>query len=182
MSHYPKRQFMVDEWQVLKALIEQFPLATLVDESHQVCFLPLMVSEGELVLSGHAAVYNPILLNHGKSITAVFSGQDYYISPNLVSDQVVPTWNYQRVVIKGTLKVIEDPAQAWDWMKQQVKGVEQPQATPWDADSLSLEQQLKLMKQIQVFTISIDSYVGNFKLSQHKSQAHQDAIKAALNL
>jgi transcriptional regulator len=182
MSHYPKRQFTVQEWPVLQTLIEQFPLATLVDESHQVCFLPLMVSEGELILSGHAAVYNPILKNQGRSVTAIFNGTDHYISPNLVPDQVLPTWHYQRVVIKGTLNIIQDPAEAWSWMKQQVKLVEQPQATPWDADSLSEEQQRKLMKQIQVFTISIDSYVGNFKLSQHKPQAHQNAIKAALNL
>ncbi|WMN61826.1 FMN-binding negative transcriptional regulator (plasmid) [Pseudoalteromonas xiamenensis] len=180
MKRYPKRQFIETNPNELVKVMLAFPLATIVDHHQNVVFVPLQPDELGTQLSGHVAAYNPLVNADGQDIVIVFSGEDDYISPNLVPNQYLPTWHYKKVIVKGTLNTIKDPRLAWHELVKQVEHVEQTESSPWKANSLSLEEQAMLMKQIQVFTIDIDSIEGHFKLSQHKSTEHQLAIRDAL--
>ncbi|WP_462172389.1 FMN-binding negative transcriptional regulator [Pseudoalteromonas xiamenensis] len=180
MKRYPKRQFIETNLSELINVILAFPLATIVDHHRNVVFIPLQPDELGTQLSGHVAAYNPLVNADGQEVVVVFSGEDDYISPNLVSNQYLPTWHYKKVIVRGKLSIIQDPTLAWLELVKQVEHVEQTESSPWKADSLNLQEQRMLMKQIQVFKIDIDSIEGNFKLSQHKSTEHQFAIRDAL--
>jgi transcriptional regulator len=130
-------------------------------------------------------------------ITLIFHGEDDYISPNDVSDEVramqtVPTWNYSKVHVTGQLiefKNIDDKYQQLLLMsnyfehkkvKQGLTSAEKNIAwsladsvnkSSQEQPSLMNEQINHMLKAITVFSFTIDKVEGHFKLSQNKNTA-----------
>ncbi|MFC3031563.1 FMN-binding negative transcriptional regulator [Pseudoalteromonas fenneropenaei] len=173
---YPKRQFQVDDPLPLQQLIARFPLATVIYAAQEFCLLPLYLDVATGRLLGHCARYNPLTNQNGNTVRVIFHGESEYISPNLLPSQKLPTWHYQAVAITGTFEAVTDAEAAWHNMVAQTDYFEATQPTPWLAYSMSAQDQAMLMKQIQVFAIHIDDMQGNFKLSQHKSNEHREAL------
>ncbi|CCQ09203.1 Transcriptional regulator [Pseudoalteromonas luteoviolacea B = ATCC 29581] len=180
MQNYPNKHFIETDLASLYELIERFPLATLICHSHDAVFLPLQLSACKTKLFGHAAKNNPVLGHTTEPLNVIFHGESYYVSPNLVPQQTLPTWHYKTVHVKGTLSRFDTDASAWENLAKQVRYFEQSEETPWQADSLSTKQRTALLQHIDVFSIDIFSIKGHFKFSQNKSREHQNAIAHAI--
>ena len=94
-------------------VIKSYPLGTIISVKNDEPFishLPLIYREHDGKLIGHIDKFNPQakLLNGSRPITIIFSGPQCYISPSIYSTTQLPTWNYIKVHLKGTVTEIKD--------------------------------------------------------------------------
>jgi len=93
-------------------VIKAYPLATVFsvkDNEPLVTHMPLIYRESDGKLIGHIDIYNPQtkLMRDDNDLTIIFSGPQCYISPSVYTTTQLPTWNYIKVHLKGTVKAIE---------------------------------------------------------------------------
>jgi len=184
----------------LKRFIADNPFGSLISNGDSLKSTPIMLLlkeiNGELILQGHLARYNTQWqdLEVPNEVLVVFSGPNHdYISPRYYTTQqnVVPTWDYEMVQVRGIPKIILNPSERLSQMTQLVNSAEASvvasskncpfATTPWellpsvDQDYLNLE-----LRDIVVFTISVVEMEGRFKLSQNKSSETKGRIQACL--
>ncbi len=73
--------------------------------------LPFIVDRKQNKLYGHFAVNNPQLsfLEKADDLIVVFNGANSYISPNwYVSQEMVPTWNFETVHVSGKARLVDN--------------------------------------------------------------------------
>lgn len=163
-------------------VIKNYPLATAIsvkDDEPFVTHLPLIYREdGKLI--GHIDKFNPQteLLKDDKPITIIFSGPQCYISPSIYSTTQLPTWNYIKVHLKGTVKRIESKEALKTSLIKMTEFLEAPEHKyVLEADNPSMDRNLDYIK---MFEISIDEWEGKFKLSQDKNPIDIANAKAEL--
>lgn len=158
-------------------VIKAYPLATVVSISENepyITHIPLVYKDNILV--GHIDKFNPHaeLLKDGKDVTVIFSGPDCYISPSIYTTKQLPTWNYIKVHLKGTVKAIESKEALKNSLIEMTEFLESPEHKyVLDADNKRMEAALDY---INMFEITITDWEGKFKLSQDKKTA--DKINA----
>ena len=151
-------------------VIKQYPLATVIsvkDNQPFITHLPLVLEDEKLI--GHIDKFNPQaeLLKNDLPVTVIFNGPDAYISPSLFKSKQLPTYNYIRVHLKGTVIEIENKNALKSSLIKMTELLEQPKHNyVLDANNKSMERNLDYIK---MFEISIDSWEGKFKLSKDKS-------------
>ena len=194
MINYPPQQHQDDNREHMIAVINRYPLATLVsvkDNAPLISHLPLIYSEGKLI--GHLDIYNPQadLLKDNTAVTVIFSGPQCYISPSIYSTTQLPTWNYITVHIKGTVKEITDPENIIKSMLDMTTFLETPEHNYiLEPDNARMAQFISYVKG---FEIDITHWEGKFKLSQDKKpidiesarneliRANQESIKVFID-
>jgi transcriptional regulator len=143
--------------------------------------LPLVVKdEGPHgLLEGHFARAN----RHweflsGRETLAVFSGPHSYVSPTLYADPLsVPTWNYIAIHAYGTLELIEDEAGKEAVLASLIDAHEPAYAPKWGEMPESFRR--AMLAGIVAFRIPIQRIEGKFKISQNRSPAERNGIRAA---
>lgn len=163
-------------------VIKTYPLATVISvENNQpfITHLPLIYNEfGKLI--GHIDKQNPqaSLLRNNLPITVIFSGPQCYISPSIYTTTQLPTWNYIKVHLKGTVKAIESK----DALKESIIKMTAFLEAPEHKYVLEPDNQRMTgaLDYIDMFEISIDTWEGKFKLSQDKKP--QDIANAKAEL
>lgn len=184
MADYPPKHYLEDHWKYHLEIIRLFPLAAVIsiDSSSQpvITHFPLIWQPTERSiygkLIGHADANNPhlSLLNNNVGVTAIFSGPDTYISPNDYFNNLLPTWNYIKVHIKGRANWLSREAehQSFIDMCNYFEGLRDT------GYKLKFEDKRipELLPYIRGFEIIIDSSNGKFKLAKEKSGV--DKIKA----
>ena len=185
---YIPEPFRVEDSQTLYQFIEQHNFATIVsggkkpDATHLPFLLDLDRSERGTLLA-HFARANP----HWKAFAeddealVIFQGPHCYVSPAWYDNQVtVPTWAYSTVHVRGSVRLLDTPAE----VKPLVERLVEYHERTWDlanADPL-IEQ---LLKMIVGFEIPIASMEGKFKFNQNTSEADQrgviDALSSSMN-
>lgn len=125
-------------------------------------------------------------LQAGAGPLVVFQGVDNYITPSWYATKqetgkVVPTWNYAIVQVRGTARVIDDPA----WLRTQVEALtgehEKPRGEQWavgDAPDGYIASQLKGIIGVEIEITAID---GKWKVSQNRPAADVARVAAALD-
>ena len=163
-------------------VVKSYPLATVIsikNNSPYVTHLPLIYNEaGKLI--GHIDKFNPHadLLRDSNKVTIIFSGPQCYISPNVYSTTQLPTWNYIKVHLKGTVKAIDSKEALKESLITMTSFLEAPEHKYiLDSDNPRMEAALNYIK---MFEISIDSWEGKFKLSQDKKTKDIELAKAEL--
>ena len=161
-------------------VIKTYPLATLISVKNNIPFithLPLIYNEsGKLI--GHIDIHNPQieLLKDNNEVTLLFSGPQCYISPSIYTSTQLPTWNYIKVHLKGTVKRIESNKALKQSLITMTEFLEAPK------NKYVLEPGNPRMKAalnyIKMFEIEITHWEGKFKLSQDK---HPRDIENARN-
>lgn len=166
---------------VMADLVRRHPLGLLVVagpaglQASPVPFLLREPSQG-LRLVAHVARANPLWreLQQAPQCLVVFQGAAAYVSPSwypskAVTHQVVPTWNYETVQLRGQATVIHDI----QWLREQVQQVtdhlEQQRPQPWqvaDAPPPFIDAQLRALVGIE---IAVSSWQGKWKMSQNRS-------------
>lgn len=193
---YPPKKHQDNDQLHLIEVIKTFPLATLIsvkDNQPLITHLPLIYRETDGKLIGHVDIYNPQtkLLKDNNAITIIFYGPQCYISPSIYTTTQLPTWNYIRVHLSGTVTKIESK----DALKQSLITMTQFLEAPdhkyiLHPDNPRLDKNLDYIK---LFEIEIKTWEGKFKLSQDKLpkdienarqqliKSNQDSIKAFLD-
>lgn len=154
-------------------VIRNYPLATIISVENNeplTTHLPLVYrDDGKLI--GHIDIYNPQaqLLRDNLPITIIFYGPQCYISPTVYGTTQLPTWNYIRVHLKGTVKAIESRDALRESLIKMTEFLEAPEYKyVLEPDNPSMERALDYIK---MFEISITDWEGKFKLSQDKRRS-----------
>ncbi|WP_298760290.1 FMN-binding negative transcriptional regulator [uncultured Psychroserpens sp.] len=192
--NYPPKHHQDNNKDHLIEVIKTYPLATVISvENNQplITHLPLILENGKLI--GHIDIYNPQanLLKEGNAVTLLFSGPECYISPSVYGTTQLPTWNYIKVHLKGTVEAIESKAALKQSLITMTKFLEAPDHKYiLEPDNPRLDRNLDYIK---MFEITITDWEGKFKLSQDKKpsdtkfareeliRANQESIKQFLD-
>ena len=183
---YPPPHHQDDSIDRMKEVIKAYPLATVIsvkNSSPLVTHMPLIYRESDGKLIGHIDIFNPQtpLMRDDNELTIIFSGPDCYISPSVYSTTQLPTWNYIKVHLKGTVEAIESKEALKESLIKMTEFLEAPDHKyVLDADNKRMEGNLDYIK---MFEINITNWEGKFKLSQDKRKqdrinAYEELIKA----
>ncbi len=163
-------------------VIKTYPLATIISVKNNnplITHVPLIYREdGKLI--GHIDTFNPQaeLLANNNDLTIMFSGPQCYISPSIYSTVQLPTWNYIKVHLKGTVKAIKSKEALKESIINMTKFLEgKEQKYVLEPDN---QRMIGALDYINMFEITIDSWEGKFKLSQDKKPQDIENAKAEL--
>lgn len=190
---YNPKHFEEPRLDVMRALIQARPLATLVTLSPaglSANHIPLHLRDDGSqygVLVGHVARANPIWKDHRMDVDAlaIFQGPDAYITPSdyatkRETGKVVPTWNYAVVHASGPLRVIDEP----DWVRAQLEALTEQNeaqfAEPWQVGDAPRDYTDKLVGAIVGIEIPIALLAGKWKVSQNQPEANRAGVIAGL--
>ena len=182
MNYPPKHHQDSDKLHLIE-VIKNYPLATIIsvkDDEPFISHLPLIYREEDRKLIGHIDKYNPQvkLLNGNKPITIIFSGPQCYISPSIYDTTQLPTWNYIKVHLKGTVSEIKDELMIKESLVKMAVFLEAPD----HKYKLTIDNPRMhgLINYIKGFEINITNWEGKFKLSQDKKPKDIANAKAEL--
>lgn len=185
--HCPKA-FEENRPDVLLALIQQYPLATIISHSQQgleVNVVPVLVKqeEGKIVLRGHMAKNNVQLqaLAYSETVLWVFHGPNAYVSPawypsKQLHGKVVPTWNYMLVEAQGQVKVFTDADELLHLVTAMTNEHEQQRVSPWQVDDAPAKYVQSQLRGIVGIEMEVSQLRGKFKLSQNRSDEDQCGV------
>jgi len=143
------------------------------DGAPLISHIPFQLSDDGTYLEAHLVRSNPILRLIGEGIEAVIavSGSDAYISPDWYGvDNLVPTWNYIAVHLRGQLKqlshselhgVLERLSGAMETRLEDKK--------PWTIDKMDEQVYERMQRQILPIAMDVTEINGTWKLGQNKS-------------
>ena len=180
---YPPPHHQDHDQQHMLEVIKSYPLATIIsvkDQAPLITHLPLVYRESDHKLIGHIDIYNPQteLLKNDNELTIIFTGPQCYISPSVYATTQLPTWNYIRVHLKGTVKAIESKDALKESLIIMTEFLEQPN------HKFILEpdnpRMAHFLDYIKMFEITITSWEGKFKLSQDKRKTDIKLAKEEL--
>ena len=186
---------------LLAAVLADSPFITLITAVHgemRIEHLPVLLTADGKALCGHLAAGNALIRAlrprgveahgpHGSQwpYTAVVHGPQHYISPNWYASKsgnpnVVPTWNYVSLDVRGTLRLRPEP----DWLEAQLRQMtdvfEARVGEDWALDDAPAEYRAGLYRGIVGVELQIESLGATCKASQKKSQPDQASVLAAL--
>jgi transcriptional regulator len=148
-------------------------------------FLPMLYDEQAGALQGHVARNNPHWRVATGASMVIAHGPDAYVRPGyhlskLEHGRVVPTWNYVTAHVYGELVVHDDV----EWVRSLVSRLtarhEEPEAEPWSMSDAPAEYVAGQLRAIVGVELVIERVEAKSKLSQNKSAADQDSVRAAL--
>jgi len=180
---YPPKHHQDPDTLHMLEVIKSYPLATVIsveDNQPYITHLPLIYRESDGKLIGHIDIYNPQtkLMQGNKELTIIFSGPQCYISPSVYTTTQLPTWNYVKVHLKGTVKAIDNKDALVESLVKMTEFMEAPEHKyVLEADNPRMEGAIDYIK---MFEITIDSWEGKFKLSQDKKTIDTANAKAEL--
>ena len=180
--HIPS-QFKEVNLDKLHKLIQDFPLGTLItstdgllDASH----IPFYLEElkcGRVTLQSHVARTNPLWEScaNGQEVLLIFHGPNAYVSPNFYpskkeAGKVVPTWNYSVVHVRGRIYFKHESAWIMKLLSNLSNFHEVSQNSPWSVSDAPADFTQKLVQAVVGLEVVIENIVGNFKLSQNKTE------------
>jgi len=166
----------------IERFVDEHPLATVVlvaDGQPYVDHIPFMrvsglTSGGQLI--AHVAKANMIwkLIDQNPSVVLVFTGASAYVSPSFypskaVNHEVVPTWNYAGVHLRGKLRYSHDDGDKRLVVDRLTQKMETARAVPWSVTDAPLAYIAKMLTGIVALTFQLESVEAKFKASQNKS-------------
>ncbi len=195
---YIPPQFRQDDPAVLAGVVATHPFAALVlaDEAQMQCVHLPFLRFGETGrpehwrFESHLARANPVaqVLADGRETQAIliFTGPDAYVSPRWyvdARDTSVPTWNYQAVHVRGTVRLAGegDP----DWLDRHLHDLIDTNqgrigGDPFDWDHLPAKQITAMKAAIVGIELLPDRIEGIEKLGQNKTSADRGGVIAGL--
>ena len=190
---YIPSHFAEDSPEVLRALIEAYPLGALVMhtddglEANHIPFefVPPTPAAPFGILRAHVARANALWRKDGAPVLVLFQGPEGYVSPALyaekpVSGKVVPTWNYAVVHAQGVLRSVDDAEWLLPLLTRLTNQHEASREHPWAVADAPPEYIATLRKAIVGIEIVLTRLEGKFKLSQNRPQADQFAVAGAV--
>jgi transcriptional regulator len=187
--HLPAH-FEVTDTALLFQVVRRHPLATWATVAgglpvvNHVPFW-LDTSRGEQgTLVAHVSRANPIWRTPAPSVLAFHAG-DAFVSPSWYPGKrqhgkVVPTWNYAVVHAHGCPRPIEDRGELMAIVTRLTDSHEAAQTLPWRVDDAPPDYIERMLGAIVGIEITVQRWVGKFKLSQNRDAADHGGVVAAL--
>jgi len=178
---YPPKHHQDNNINHMVDVIKTYPLATVIsvsDNSPLITHLPLIFDNNKLI--GHIDIYNPQakLLKDNNEVNVLFSGPECYISPSVYGTTQLPTWNYIKVHLKGTVEAIESKEALKQSLISMTEFLEAPDHKyVLEPDNPRLDRNLNY---IEMFEITITQWEGKFKLSQDKKPSDTEFAREEL--
>ncbi|MDE1994741.1 MAG: FMN-binding negative transcriptional regulator [Rhizobiaceae bacterium] len=186
---YQPPHFREDDLEAQHALIRAHPLGLLItsgDGDINANAIPFHLDAGlsaKGTLQAHVARANKQWqeIRDGAKVLVVFQGADSYVTPSWYATKqetgkVVPTWNYAIVQVRGSARIVDDPA----WLRVQIDRLtgerEGSRQHPWavsDAPADFVGAQIKGIIGIEIEIAEID---GKWKVSQNRPAADQKGV------
>jgi transcriptional regulator len=190
---YIPKKFQQSDITALKALVVEYPFATLISSSElgvEANHMPLMLKkvDGKDVLQGHIAKANPLWKNIAEKseVLIVFNGPNCYISANyyptkMVTGKAVPTWNYVAVHVKGLISFVHDNIWNLNLLDSLTTHHEAQQPLPWSIADAPKEYIDKMLPAVVGIEIDITSIIGKWKVSQNQVGINKQGIFNSLS-
>lgn len=183
--HYPPAHHQEGNYHNIVQLMQMYPLATInscLERTIESTHTPLVYQPNNQLghLIGHMDKYNP-QIEHFKQVNDVqiiFNGPQVYISPSVYSTTQLPTWNYFKAHLKGTLTLENDREKVRQSLINMTAFLEGDQPNyVLDANNPRMEAALDY---IVGFKIEITAWEGKYKISQDKKKEDQQRAKTAM--
>ena len=133
----------------------------------------------------HLVRVNPLARHLGGGPTGallIVSGPDGYVSPDWYGEaQMVPTWNYVAVHLRGELRLLDDTAlrPILDRLSHTFETRLAPKP-PWKTDKVDDALLTRMMRQIVPVEMSLKTVESTVKLNQNRSAAARAGAAAAV--
>ncbi len=154
------------------------------DDGPLIAHIPFQLSTDGTYLEAHLVRSNPIaraLKEPQKAVVAV-NGGDGYISPDWYgTENLVPTWNYVAVHLRGSLRLLPD-SELRGILERLSDNLETrifPKPV-WKLDKVSDDALGKMLRQIVPIAMDVESVDGTWKLAQNKPDDERIAAADAL--
>lgn len=137
--------------------------------------VPFLISPDGTYLEAHVMRSNPIARALGTPKTALLtiSGPDAYISPDWYGDpNLVPTWNYVAVNLRGSLRLLPDADLRG--VLERISDEFEARLAPkpvWKIDKVDGDALGRMMRMIVPIRLDISDVDSTWKLGQNKSDA-----------
>ena len=144
---------------------------------------PFVLDEGRVL--AHLVRVNPLARHLGSGparALLIVSGPDGYVSPDWYGEpQLVPTWNYVAVHLRGELRLLDDAAlrPVLERLSETFEARLAPKP-PWKTDKVDDGLLARMMRQIIPIELSVDTVDSTFKLNQNRSDSARAHAAAAL--
>lgn len=182
--YIPAHYKQTDQAEILQ-FMQRFSFGVLVtapDGLPEATHLPFVVktSESGVKLLTHVARANKQWMDiERQKVLVIFSEPHAYVSPaHYEQVQNVPTWNYMAVHAYGQARVIDDPDSIFPLLEQTINTYDPGYLAQWK--SLPESFQVKMIKGILAFEITVTDLQAKEKLSQNKKETEQKRIADAL--
>ena len=145
--------------------------------------VPFVLDEDRVL--AHVVRANPLARHLGRGpadALLIVSGPDGYVSPDWYGEpQLVPTWNYVVVHLRGELRLLDDGAlrPILDRLSHDFETRLAPKP-PWKTDKVDDGLLAGMMRQIVPLEMSLESIDSTAKLNQNRSDAARAGAAAAL--
>jgi transcriptional regulator len=93
----------------------------------------------------------------------------------------VPTWNYIAVHVRGQARLIEDEAGLLQLVSRLSAAHEAGRERPWAVSDAPRDYIDSMLRAIVGFALPIQRIQGQWKLSQNRTVADRDGVRAGLN-
>jgi len=179
---YTPKHFAVTDRPAQLALIERYPFGTLITARAgvvRISTLPFLIDAGGAHLRAHLARANPHWreFNDADDVVVSFVGPNAYVSPNWYrSSNMVPTWNYVVVEVRGRIELLESRDAKLDVVDRLSARHEADLPNPWRSAKMDPVLRDKLLDAIVAFRIQIVQIEAKSKLSQNRTP---DDVRAA---
>ena len=190
---YTPTPFKESRVPVLQAFMRRHPFATMVavvSGALDAVDVPLLIdpAAGPLGgLRGHIAKANPLWreVADGAEVLAIFRGAHGYVSPRWYPSKrehgrVVPTWNYEVVHSRGTIRWVHEPTWVRDLVSDLTDQHEAGRADAWSLNDAPEDYVAGMLIAVVGFEVLITSLTGQMKLSQNKSHTDRAGVVAGL--
>lgn len=190
---YVPAVFTETDRRAIDSLLDRHPLATVVlvhDGRAQVDHVPfarLAAAEAGGSLVAHVSKSNDTwrMIGDGCEAMLVFTGASAYISPSLypskkTTHEVVPTWNYATVHLRGRLICSHERAAKLDIVERLTRMMESGRSEPWavsDAPAAYIE---KMLAGVVALRFEIETVAAKFKASQNRSTEDRHGVVGGL--
>jgi len=185
---YLPRHFQVEELPRLHALIRANALATMVcivDGALEANHVPVLLDDdgGDGRMRFHLARANPAAaaLDGQRDALFVFRGEESYVSPDWYrSENMVPTWNYAAVHVRGVPRPLDDDALHALLVDLSADQEARLAKRPWTTDKLPDDLYARMRRAIVGFEMTIAHIEGKWKMGQNRSAADREGVREAL--
>jgi transcriptional regulator len=178
----------------IAAFVAAHPLATLVsieDGRPVVDHLPVLCADrlapgGTLI--AHTSKSNPTwrLGERGAEAVVAFTGASAYVSPSFYpskarTHEVVPTWNYVAVHVRGTLACTHDHDTKRQLVDRLTRHMESQRREPWAVSDAPADYIEKMLQGLVGLTLTISEVVAKTKASQNRTAEDRAGVVAGLS-
>ena len=171
---YTPSHFAVTDRKTQFEMIDRYPFGTLTTVNGgraRISTIPFLIGHDGASLDGHVARANPHWRDFADAsdLLVHFFGPHAYISPTWYgSVDMVPTWNYVAIEVRGRIELLDDPASRLDLVDRLSARHEAHLPQPWHSGKMDRERRDKLLDAIVAFRVHVETIDAKSKLGQNR--------------